>query len=368
MLTKLISAQGNLVPNPSFELNTGCPSGNGQFYLVVDWENPTNGSPEYFDSCGAPIVHVPNNYWGLQIPFDGSSYAGLTVYYGNYYEYIQTKLSDTLIKDQTYCVSYYISRSGHYYHASIAPQVYFSQDSISSSNFLRLNYNPQIINWNIIYDTTNWVLITGEYLASGGERYLTLGNFLDSLNTPIDSTVTNPPSNPGSYYFVDNVSVYLKIDAKAGQGQTICIGDSVQIGTFQFDQIIYSWNTSLQLSDSTISNPVVKPQITTTYYLTVSDTGFQYCPGNPVDSVTIFVEDCRVFTIPSLIQIGEVLQIDSLPDNSKLALYDARGRLVFRSEDYQNDFNTFLLSAGIYFYSFEFPDGRKQGGKICLVR
>jgi hypothetical protein len=365
---KLIFAQGNLVLNPSFEINIGCPTSNGQFYKVVDWKNPNGGSPEYFDSCGASIVQVPNNYWGSQVPFEGSGYAGLTVYYGTYYEYLQTKLTDSLERNQIYCVSYYVSRSGHYYHASIAPQAYFSNDSISSSTPSRFNYTPQIVDWNIIYDTTNWVLIRGEYQALGGEKYLTLGNFFTAANTPLDSTATNPPSNPGSYYYVDNVSVVLKINAQAGDDRIICKGDSIRLGIETTNEVVYNWTGADWLSDSTISNPMINPSITTTYYLTIADTGYRYCSGNTIDSVTITVQNCEAFNVPTILTGNEIFEITALPQNTALDIFDSRGRLVYTDSNYANDYSVVLMTAGIYYYQLRFPDQSVQRGKFCVIK
>src|ERR1041385_7806365 len=177
-LTKM-AAQGNLVPNSSFEMNSNCPFSNGQFYLVNDWTNPTNGSPDYFDTCFPSLYGygVPNNLIGEQNAHSGGSYPGFVIYYGNYYEYIQAQLSQTLQAGETYCVSFYVSLAGKSDFASIGPQLYFSNTAVSSSTSLRFPYQPQILDTNIIYDTTSWVLISGEYNAQGGENYLTIGNF-----------------------------------------------------------------------------------------------------------------------------------------------------------------------------------------------
>jgi len=54
------------------------------------------------------------------------------------------------------------------------------------------------------------VQISGTYIANGGEKYLTIGNFKDDANTAIDSTSA---SLIESYFFIDDVSV---IDCTVG--------------------------------------------------------------------------------------------------------------------------------------------------------
>jgi len=48
------------------------------------------------------------------------------------------------------------------------------------------------------------VQISGTYIANGGEKYLTIGNFNDDINTLVDST---SGTLMGAYLFIDDVSV-----------------------------------------------------------------------------------------------------------------------------------------------------------------
>jgi hypothetical protein len=366
-------AQGNLVPNYSFENKTMCPNSNGQFYLVTDWENPTIATPDYFDTCwaGQNGMGIPGNAFGFQNTHSGGAYAGIVVYYGApYAEYLQTQLTEPLQAGQKYCVSFYVSLAEYSDFASIGPQLYFSSTAISSSTFLRFPYTPQVLQMEIIYGTRPWTLISGEYIAQGGERYLTIGNFLEEANTPHDSI--NNSTSGCSYFFIDDVSVYKKMKANAGANTTICLGDSLQLGEINSDSgIIYNWLPSIGLNDSASHNPWVKPLVTTTYTLSIADTAGLYCPGNLIDSVTITVNDCTPpaqFYVPTLLTAGELFFISALPDNSALELYDARGRLVFRGDNYRNDFNTANLAVGVYGYHLKLPDGTAQTGKVCVVK
>ncbi|MDQ3108715.1 MAG: T9SS type A sorting domain-containing protein [Bacteroidota bacterium] len=365
-------AQGNLVPNSSFEANSGCPNSNGQFYLVNDWNNPTSGTPDYFDTCN-PFTNdfgVPNNVYGEQVAHYGGAYCLVPVYFGTYMEYIQTQLHEPMQTGETYCVDFYVCLTGNSDFASVGPQIYFSNSAVSSSTFLRLPYAPHIFDTILIYDTTSWTHITEEYVAQGGEHYLTIGNFFDELNTPHDSI--NNTTTGGSFFFIDDVSVYKKMRGDAGNNKVICLSDSTQLGSFVADSgIVYSWTPSNSLNDSTSHDPWVKPLQTTTYYLTIADTGNLYCSGSPVDSVTITVNDCTPlprFLVPTILKSDELFYISALPENTTLALYDARGRLIMKKENYRNDYSVINLVAGIYVYKLSLPDGTPQSGKICIIK
>jgi hypothetical protein len=368
--TLLLKGQGNLVPNPNFEQRSNCPTGMTQISYCIGWNSAnTIGSPDYFHKCSPSSnwVSVPDNFIGSQNPRSDSAYAGIGVYGG--WEYIQAQLTSPLEVSKSYCITYFVSLGGNCNYASIGPQLYLSNTAITSNVWTNFPYAPQIEDTSIIYDTTNWVMIHGEFIATGDERFITIGNFYEIQNTKYD-TVGNH-NNPVSYFYIDDVSIYEKVNAEAGNDLTICEGDSVIVGATTRQGLIYTWNTTTGLNDSTIAQPWVKPLETTTYYLTIADTGNLYCAGTVVDSITITVNDCTPpaqFYVPTLLTAGELFFISALPENSALELYDARGRLVFKGENYRNDFNTANLSAGVYGYNLRFADGTAQTGKFCVAK
>lgn len=70
---------------------------------------------------------------------------------------------------------------------------------------------PQIQNdsLTVVSDKENWTKISGSFIATGGEQFLTIGNFFDDIQTVKNSTrVSNYPNNNYAYYYIDNVSVY----------------------------------------------------------------------------------------------------------------------------------------------------------------
>ncbi len=223
-------SQNNLVPNPSFEYTIDCNLNGGDIFKAVPWFGP-GGSSDYFNMCfysSFPIPcgggGVPNNNMGYQNARTGQAYAGICFCEpgwpnGGYREYIEVKLLDTLQNGKIYCVEFWVSLARFcQYPVPIgvdALGAYFSKDTLNYSNedtSQVFNVIPQIQNpeWNIITDTTNWVKISGWFIAHGGEDYMTIGNFKRDENTHTLIAYTNipgPPVGNDAYYFIDDVSV-----------------------------------------------------------------------------------------------------------------------------------------------------------------
>ncbi len=221
MLLSLKANAQNLVLNPSFEDTIACT---GTYAMQCKyWYTANIGSPDYFSEqpdifCGTS--YVPQSGAGYQYARTGIAYVGLGVYtkhvspnHINRREYVGGELSDTLKQGHEYCVSFYVSVAEELKYVVDGIGLYLSVDSaVDYTINTNLSFVPQISNpaGNIIYDTLNWVQISGTYIANGGEKYLTIGNFKDDANTAIDSTSA---SLIESYFFIDDVSV---IDCTVG--------------------------------------------------------------------------------------------------------------------------------------------------------
>jgi len=227
----------NLVLNPSFEDTILCPTTIFPMQCKY-WYRATMGSPDYFSEqpnifCGTS--YVPQSGVGYQYARTGIAYVGLATLmqplnpnYLNRREYIGGELSDTLKQGHEYCVSFYVSVAEELKYVTDGIGLYLSVDSaVDYTININLSFIPQIENpsGNIIYDTLNWVQISGTYIANGGEKYLTIGNFKDNANTMIDSINNSvPQSQYESYLFIDDVSV---IDCTVGISE---VNDNLSIG------------------------------------------------------------------------------------------------------------------------------------------
>ncbi len=228
--TKAMYAQVNLVPNPSFEVYDTCPNAfefpYRAIYHAVPWFQPLviDNSTDYFNPCNTDTLYSlgsPYNLLGYQQGKTGVAYAGIATGYlipqNNAREYIEVALTDSLISNKKYCISFYVSFANLSQKAVDGMGAYLSKDSVlDSTSFWGVlsNLNPQIENpqGNILNDTLNWVQISGEFYASGGEKYITIGNFKDDAHTAfIQNTYRTWVS---SYYYIDDVSVvYCDVDA-----------------------------------------------------------------------------------------------------------------------------------------------------------
>ncbi|HBX51120.1 MAG TPA: hypothetical protein DEH02_08655 [Bacteroidales bacterium] len=210
-ISHLVISQ-NLVPNPSFEEYTTCPVFINDFGKLINWNNPSNGSPNYFNICSNGNVGVPNNNFGYQNPFSGNGYIGLCLHtesIENYREYAQIELSEPLVANIKYYVSYYVSLADSFNSATSEICALLTDNSFYFDTNINLNFNPQITNSVVITDKINWMKISSSYLANGGEKFLTIGNFKNDSNTQIVIIGTTIGAYFGTYYFLDDVYVGL---------------------------------------------------------------------------------------------------------------------------------------------------------------
>lgn len=200
----------NLVPNHSFEDTTSCPVTLADLSKANNWTSPTDGSPDYFNSCNGSVAGVPNNIFGTQSAIDGSAYVGISVYDLNnsysYREYLQVQLLQTLTVGQKYYVSFYVSLADSNDYAIKEFGAYFSDTFIYSAMDSALSFVPQVqFNGAVITDKNNWTKIAGSFIAAGTENYLVVGNF-NRKQTTTALQVGNSSFNY-SYYYIDNICV-----------------------------------------------------------------------------------------------------------------------------------------------------------------
>ncbi len=209
----------NLVLNPSFENHSNCPSRLGNFVQdLEDWTTPTLGSSDYFNSC-SQSMGVPSNFNGSQKAKHGNAYAGLYLYApDDYREYIQASLSQPLKNGDTYKISFYISLAENSDTSVKGFGVLFSErpfridfkKELSKMQLAKLKDNAsyllEIHNKDYLNDTENWISLETEFVANGTERFLTLGNFKNNLQT-IKSEFGKKSSKKGAYYYLDLVTL-----------------------------------------------------------------------------------------------------------------------------------------------------------------
>lgn len=207
-------AQVNLVPNPSFEEYTDCPeslSWIGSVKVPYPWSYNNYGTPDYFNSCNLGDLGVPQNVRGFQDAYSGSAYAGIFVY-GEFgindkklREFLSVELAEPLKKGNTYRVEFYVSPADYEGFVGINKMqalLSYEDDFLYEDSFIF--DSTKIINYTgeIISNEHNWVLIQGDYIASGGEKFITIGNFSHKSEVEFYGS-----TEQSSYYYVDEVSI-----------------------------------------------------------------------------------------------------------------------------------------------------------------
>ncbi len=238
LVSGIIHGQNNLVPNPSFEEHTVCPTNqNGGTYIIQiklsGWNDSSYfGTPDYYNICSEPdssqpwidfpSYGVPKNSGGHQFPNSGNAYTGISSYYppqNNWMEYLVSKLSSPLITRNKYIVSFHCSLADTCRYATSKLGVLISKDLPVYNNSNLREYSPQILNnseQNPLTDKTGWTLVQDTFEAIGGERYLIIGNFFDAEHSDtISLTGADPNYFWSSYYYIDDVSV-IELDTTIG--------------------------------------------------------------------------------------------------------------------------------------------------------
>jgi len=217
----IAAAQGNLVPNASFEEHLNCPVQPGftANSKPLHWEKWL-WSPEYFHACagtlgtGDSLISVPMNGMGFQYPLDGDAYVGMATYKEDFREYVGCELLEPLVVGQTYHLSFHtnMATGGTYWNPKWASNnvgMLFTMDhniwtGLSGPPFPFRNY-AHLHSTEVITDTANWTLVSGTFVADSAYRYLLLGNFFEDALT--DTVHVAGPTSSTAYYFIDGVCV-----------------------------------------------------------------------------------------------------------------------------------------------------------------
>jgi len=242
----------NLVPNPSFENYSICPSSattpmDDQVIRATGWSSYRD-TPDYYNTCAtSTVVGVPSNNTGFQFPHTGDAYCGGATYNKNglFREIIGIQLSSPLTIGQRYYVSFYTTLSGKsgFNFATNNIGVKFTTSSynyisnpIPVNNFAHINYNA------FISDTLNWQQINGSFIADSNYSYVAIGNFFDDSNTDT-ACISNGTLTLDGYYYLDDVCV--STDSLICS-QTVSVNENLSSANFKIYPNPFSSQTVLQ--------------------------------------------------------------------------------------------------------------------------
>ncbi len=319
-VSTVAEAQVNLVQNGSFEKYKFCPRRFDQIGFANNWSGLdttwafsdslyssfTWCLPDFCNTCSdtlpIPYVSVPKSIFFYQTPRSGKGFAQLRIFIDtsithsnyDYRDYLQGKLYKSLSSGINYCVSFYVSRAEKSSDAIQQIGAYLDNGSIDNTDSAncplpKTSCSPQVSATNIIYDTISWVKIQSSFIATGTEKFITIGNFFDYLHTNSTIVVYTSGSGDGAtYYLIDDVSVIASdAIADAGSDKAGAVGDSIHIGTNE-EGMPCTWYLA---GDTT--HPVgygggikVRPMATGTYHYVVM---LDLCGHVTWDTMTLYV-------------------------------------------------------------------------------
>ncbi len=351
----------NVILNPSFELYANCPpyptNISDQISICDNW-NAVCVTADYFNVCSSADVSIPDNWWGYQSARTGNAYLGFWAYVGggNGREYVGSTLSTTLQSNVSYCVQYYLSLTDSSKYAVDKIGAYFSDTIVHP--FIPLNFSyyiPQIESAMMLNDTIGWTKIAGIFTAQGGGKIITIGNLRDDASTNVQF-MHDSPSYPGSYYYLDDVSVEEVLHANAGRDTLIANIDSVQLGNNPTENATYLWQPTNGVSNVNAANPMASPDTTTTYVVTKTQ-----CSVITTDTVTIHIigdgvneygnEAFKIYPNPASTSITVEFKNENI-NNYKIELRNILGQLQKLCTESKNNItsiNIASLPLGVYF-------------------
>ncbi|WP_107038774.1 OmpA family protein [Brumimicrobium mesophilum] len=223
MLTLSVVAQesDNLVVNPSFEdAQSRKIRRIGDISRAEGWQSATGNRADLFSAeAGMPEVLTPENIYGKEEPKDGINYAGIIAY--SYREkenrtYLTSQLSTSLKKGMRYKVQFYASLgelskySSNRLGAHLSKKGVGTEDKVPAIIAETHVEHPDRAMFDGMY---GWDLVCGEYVATGREKYITIGNFAEDAEVKNDRA-RKPRDFSGkqviaAYYYIDDISVQL---------------------------------------------------------------------------------------------------------------------------------------------------------------
>ena len=210
----------NIVPNGSFEAVGKNPKRLGSIENATGWVSPTGVRADLFVDSKIQDINVPVNIYGKEIAKEGENYAGIVAFsYGDKLKrsYLMIKLDTPLKKGMRYCVKFNASLAEASKYASNNLGVLFSKKPYGTDAKLPIIEDASLLHFNNdqkkFNARFNWTEIGGQFIAEGGEKYLTIGNFYSNAETESErvkkDTRVKTKIIAAAYYYIDDVSAVL---------------------------------------------------------------------------------------------------------------------------------------------------------------
>ncbi len=359
-------AQINLLRNGSFEVHDSCPNDYDQIRYAKFWDgldtNYTlfttyidtfgNFLPEYIQTCATSgTCSAPNNGHFYHYPRTGNGMAMSVMYYDLAYtytsglddvNYIQGRMSGNLIAGKSYCVTFFVTQARASTYSINKIGAYLDDgtiDTTSRPGIVQPQYTPQILESSVIYDTTSWIKIQGNFIANGTEKFITIGVFFDTAHL---THIYNAYVGGGhdALYLVDDVSV-IASDAVAYAGHdttSMHNGDTVRLGAAENGDGMPCWWYKLGVTAPIDSGGTiyVHPDSSTSYvvmmdlcgHITYDTVKVWVYPDTPshVGIEQLGIKNVQLYPNPATAKVT----VENAA-NCEVVFYDVVGRIALRS-------------------------------------
>ena len=333
----------NLVDNGSFE--NSCPEEPDTTFFPFppinqdttppmpdEWQS-VFGNPDYYhEECLPGSDSATNN----SLAFDQQAFMGIRVYGdtggGFLRDYLHAELNQTL-------------DSGKYYRFSFLAKP-VSNDAVGRSFAIQqmgmlitdtlvdtvppnrvIETKPQIVAKDPIDNLNFWTTVCGVYLAKGGEKHITIGNFNTDLNT--QTAVLPGAVNPQSaYYLVDFVEAVPNDLPQLPQDTLLCQNARIDLNVSGPDVDVL-WNDGSTDENFLITEPGI-------YTAQIRQGRCQYTDTLKVTAGEC--QDCKIFIPNAFTPDGDNLnerfeiKLDCPVVSYNLSIFDRWGRKVFQAD------------------------------------
>lgn len=266
--------QKNIVPNGSFE---NYRKKSGSIRQAIPWQQIAS-----VDFYQEPLSNDTSAHKGAH---SGSCFAGLR-YQKKYKEFMQVKLAESLHRGSTYEFEMYI-RLAWWSNASIKSigALFTKAGYKSQGDVVKTAMIDSVVKKGSFINNYQWFKISGKYLADGGEKYITIGNFSPSVKRDMARMNVFKFGFKEAYYFVDDVSLVrakepvekVKVeivgsfsiddqDSVLQVKKNLKVGEKVQLKNIFFENARYyllpeSYAELNKLAQYLIRNPKMEVQI-----------------------------------------------------------------------------------------------------------
>ncbi|MBX7094976.1 MAG: VWA domain-containing protein [Flavobacteriales bacterium] len=219
-----LSAQENLIPNPSFEDSSIATRkkyegmGEAGRPLCKDWIVPNQSSADFLPDhrsmlLGYPAALAHSGEGRVGIILAAGSFAQ-NADKGSYKEYVQARFIHPMDSGKRYRIEFYIAQDRIDKHFALNIGAHISKTQLLRNDHFAFTEKPQIVyeERKTVTAEQGWVRVCGEYLSQGGEEWITLGSFDTTRMISMRSIGKKPEKKSVraaryAYYYLDDVSV-----------------------------------------------------------------------------------------------------------------------------------------------------------------